>query len=488
MDVKNDDDIGSITGDDDYVLLDILSPEYDPPDQKKELQKEWIEIEGYPVTDLYEYDCNGDGQGDVVSGWIYEDESVTFNEIQCWSLEEGVVWSNQLEIKGFGGRWDFGIEIIGGKGYVMTSLCKMVRVDLKNGEMSPVFVYEGTGVGECSGSLISGEYFVNGKGLGKWSLGGGRGGEKEVRGRPEGAAVGVGGRRVMFWRTEEAEDDDDENVALLYMLDSKTLEIIPGYPLKFTCISGHVSQPITVTKPRTETGEKGLRGVKVGGGYGVKVAFTVDSLLIILDTETFEISETNLGFTSTTIPYTRTHESGTLIGVAGAESVAEYRIEEVGGGRWEKGRRGGRRDANEGEVTVEDMEVKGGWVRVAYETNGNMGDRLSGVVEIWDASKTNGGVVFAKQRITGEATFWGGAIPRTMELTLRIKKSTGGHTSQNFLVHYNEHVLEGLEWLVLLPMLMVGVAVGGYDDEKRKKREFREEIYGDGRGKGLSLG
>ena len=46
--------------------------------------------------------------------------SVTFNEIQCWSLEEGVVWSNQLEIKGFGGRWDFGIEIIGGKGYVMT--------------------------------------------------------------------------------------------------------------------------------------------------------------------------------------------------------------------------------------------------------------------------------------------------------------------------------------------------------------------------------
>ena len=68
------DDIGSITGDDDYVLLDILSPDYDPPDPKKKKNKEWIEIEGYPVTDLYEYDCNGDGKGDVVSGWIYEDE------------------------------------------------------------------------------------------------------------------------------------------------------------------------------------------------------------------------------------------------------------------------------------------------------------------------------------------------------------------------------------------------------------------------------
>ena len=45
---------------------------------------------------------------------------VTFNEIQCLSFDSGVVWSNQLEIKGFGGRWDFGIDIVGGKGYVMT--------------------------------------------------------------------------------------------------------------------------------------------------------------------------------------------------------------------------------------------------------------------------------------------------------------------------------------------------------------------------------
>ncbi|GMH99888.1 hypothetical protein TrLO_g766 [Triparma laevis f. longispina] len=78
-----------------------------------------------------------------------------------------------------------------------------------------------------------------------------------------------------------------------------------------------------------------------------------------------------------------------------------------------------------------------------------------------------------------------------MELTITIKKTTECVTSDTFTVHYNEAVLEGLEWLVLAPMVLVGIAVLGYDEEKRKKREFKEEIWGDGGGRsrgGLSLG
>ena len=57
----------------------------------------------------------------------------------------------------------------------------------------------------------------------------------------------------------------------------------------------------------------------------------------------------------------------------------------------------------------------------------------------------------------------------------------------DFSVIYNLD-LTGLEFLVILPMVLVAVSVGGYDDGKRRRREVREWVYGDGGGGGVDIG
>ncbi|GMH80930.1 hypothetical protein TL16_g08754 [Triparma laevis f. inornata] len=479
--VDETDDTGGVVGDDDYVLLGGAENygQGDKKEDKKADEEGWLILGGYPVDTLYGFDCNEDGEEDVIGGFKFESEGVYVNALVCYDyINKRVVWSSTLEITRFKNNWMFDLDIFNYRGYVLTSLCKLVSVDLKTGRAEPMAVGLG-GREECFGGVVEEGYWANGERVervemdGRKKLGG-----VDVRGRAAGWIVRLGENQLSFWRIEE-------QTALLYVLNSKTLKIKAGYPLQFGCNSGHVSVLVTIGK-LSEGEVAKLRGVK-GGVSGTKVAFTVDNALVYLDVDSFEISETNLGFTSTVNPYTRTHESGTVIGVAGAGRWAEYRIEEVGGGRWEKGRKGGRRDAREGEVVVEDMEVKGGWVRVVYDTNGFMGDMLSGTVEIWEGNGAEK-KLFGKQGVTGEAIFWGGAIPRTMELELVVRKSSGARTSQGFVVHYNENVLEGLEWLVLLPMLFVGVAIGGYDDEKRKKKEFRDEIFGEDVGGGVGGG
>lgn len=66
--VDETDDTGSIVGDDDYVLLGGAE-NYGRGDKKvdkKADEEGWLILGGYPVDTLYGFDCNEDGEEDVI--------------------------------------------------------------------------------------------------------------------------------------------------------------------------------------------------------------------------------------------------------------------------------------------------------------------------------------------------------------------------------------------------------------------------------------